>query len=48
MEDLELLDELENRMDLDAAREALREGKTIPWEDVKQELKEGAKGGGRN
>ena len=44
MEDLEMLNELENRMDINAARESLREGKAIPWDDVKQELKEGAKG----
>jgi len=41
VEDLELLERLEDRLDLDAAREALaeteREG-TIAWDDLKREL----------
>jgi prevent-host-death family protein len=49
IEDLELLNELEDRIDLDAAREAMQEGGTIPWEDVKREIREGttASRGGR-
>jgi len=38
LEDLELLEELENRMDLEAARAALKEPGTIPWETVKKRL----------
>jgi prevent-host-death family protein len=38
MEDLTILDELENRIDLDAARKALREHGSIPWEKVKADL----------
>ncbi|MBI5481084.1 MAG: type II toxin-antitoxin system prevent-host-death family antitoxin [Deltaproteobacteria bacterium] len=39
VEDLELLEELEDRLDLEAAREALREpGPNIPWEKVKRDL----------
>lgn len=43
MEDLALLEELENRIDLEAARKALAEmkakgGKPIPWAKVKREL----------
>jgi prevent-host-death family protein len=38
MEDLELLEKLEDRMDLEAAREALKEPGTIPWEKVKADL----------
>lgn len=38
-EDLELLEQLEDRMDLDAARAALREpGPDVAWEDLKAEL----------
>lgn len=37
--DLELLEELENRMDLDAARAALREkGDRVKWGKLKKEL----------
>ena len=37
--DLELLEELENRMDLDAARAALKEkGSRVSWTKVKKEL----------
>jgi prevent-host-death family protein len=36
VEDLELLEELENRADLKAARKALREKGRVPWEDVKK------------
>ena len=38
MDDLALLDELENKIDLDAARKALRERGSIPWEKVKADL----------
>ena len=38
VEDLELLEQLERQLDLDAAREALREPGSIAWEDVKAEL----------
>ncbi|MFU8806446.1 MAG: type II toxin-antitoxin system Phd/YefM family antitoxin [Bradymonadaceae bacterium] len=38
VEDLELLQMLEDRMDMDAAREALAEGETIDWEDFKKDL----------
>jgi prevent-host-death family protein len=39
VEDLELIEAIEDRMDLEAARRALREGgKNIPWEKVKARL----------
>jgi hypothetical protein len=38
IDDIELLEALEDRMDLDAAREALRETGTIPLAKVKAEL----------
>ncbi len=41
MEDLMLLDEIEDRMDLEEARAALAEAEekgTIPWEKVKEDL----------
>ena len=39
IEDVEFLEELEDRADLEAAREALAEGRaTIPWEEIKREL----------
>ncbi len=38
MDDLELLRELEDRMDVAAAERALAEPGTIPWEDAKREL----------
>jgi len=40
VEDLALIRELEDRIDLEAARKALAEanGKFIPWETVKREL----------
>lgn len=39
MEDLELLQRLEDRYDLEAARAALREsGPYVAWEDIKAEL----------
>ncbi len=38
VEDLELLQELEDRIDLAAARKALKEAGRIPWEKVKKDL----------
>jgi prevent-host-death family protein len=38
VEDLELLQELENRIDLAAARKALKEPGRIPWAKVKKDL----------
>ncbi len=39
IEDVEFLEELEDRADLEAAREVLAEGgATIPWEAIKREL----------
>jgi prevent-host-death family protein len=38
VEDLELLQELENRLDLAAARKALKEPGRIPWAKVKKDL----------
>lgn len=41
VEDLELLEELEDRIDLESAREALKEAEkegTIPWSEVKKKL----------
>lgn len=37
-EDLEFLEALEDRADLEAAREALKSGEFIPWEKVKAGL----------
>jgi len=36
--DLRLLEALENRIDLEAARKALEDPSSIPWEMVKAEL----------
>lgn len=38
VEDLALLEALEDELDLEAAREALREPGTIPWKRVKARL----------
>ncbi len=41
IEDLELIEALEDRLDLDDAREALlelREGRPVPWEQIKSDL----------
>ena len=38
IEDLELLQQLEDRMDLDAARAALAQGDTRPFEEFAREL----------
>lgn len=38
VEDLALLEEMEDRMDVEAARKALKEKGRIPWEKVKKDL----------
>jgi len=38
VEDLALLDEMEDRIDLEAARQALKEPGSVPWEEVKKRL----------
>lgn len=38
IEDLAMLEELEDRLDIEAAREALREPGRIPYEEVRREL----------
>ena len=38
VEDLRLLEELEDRMDLDEARKRLKERGRIPWEEIKKKL----------
>lgn len=39
IEDLRFLEELEDRMDVEAARAAMaEEGESVPWEQVKAEL----------
>ncbi|MFO8013780.1 MAG: type II toxin-antitoxin system Phd/YefM family antitoxin [Phycisphaerae bacterium] len=37
-EDLALLESLEDRVDLEAARKALKEKGSVPWDDVKADL----------
>jgi prevent-host-death family protein len=39
IEDLEFLEKLEDEIDLRAAREALKDPRTIPWEVIKKKLK---------
>ena len=39
MEDFELLEKLEDQIDIAAAREALKDPRTIPWETVKKKLR---------
>lgn len=40
LEDLELLEELEDRLDVEAAREALAEsGERLPYEEVRRDLR---------
>ena len=39
IEDVELLEKLEDEIDLAAAREALKDPKTISWETVKKKLR---------
>lgn len=36
--DLVLLEQIEDRMDLEAAREAMKEAGTVSWEKVKKDL----------
>ena len=38
VEDLEILEKLEDRLDIEAARAALKEPGTVPWKKVKKEL----------
>ena len=38
IEDMKLLMELEDHLDLEAAKEALKEEGSIPWDRVKAEL----------
>jgi prevent-host-death family protein len=38
MQDLEFLRELEDRIDLEEAREALRENGSVPWAELKKRL----------
>jgi prevent-host-death family protein len=38
IEDLKLLEEIEDRIDLEAARKALKESGSVPWEKVKADL----------
>jgi len=38
VEDLEVLERLEDQIDLEAAREALKESESIPWEQAKAKL----------
>ena len=39
IEDVELLEKLEDEIDITAAREALKDPRTIPWETVKKKLR---------
>jgi prevent-host-death family protein len=39
IEDIELLERLEDEIDIAAAREALKDSRTIPWEMVKKRLR---------
>jgi prevent-host-death family protein len=39
IEDLEFLEKMEDHIDIKAAREALKEPGTIPWETVKKKLR---------
>jgi prevent-host-death family protein len=38
IEDLKFLDELESRLDIEAARKALKQPGTVPWQKVKRDL----------
>jgi len=38
LEDLELLEKIEDRIDIDDAREALKDPGSIPWEELKKKL----------
>lgn len=37
-DDMQLLERLEDKMDIELAKEALRRGEFIDWKDVKKEL----------
>ncbi len=39
LQDLQFLDELENRLDLEAAQRALKEKGSVSWEALKKRLK---------
>lgn len=39
IEDVELLEKLEEEIDVAAARQALKDRRTVPWEIVKKKLK---------
>ena len=39
IEDVELLEKLEEEIDVAAARKALKDPRTIPWEKIKKDLK---------
>ncbi|MGB8580673.1 MAG: type II toxin-antitoxin system Phd/YefM family antitoxin [Candidatus Sulfotelmatobacter sp.] len=39
IEDVELLEKLEDEIDIAAARKALKDPRTIPWEKIKKDLK---------
>jgi prevent-host-death family protein len=39
IEDVELLERLEDEIDIAAARKALKDPRTIPWEKIKKDLK---------
>lgn len=39
IEDVELLERLEDEIDVAAARKALKDPRTIPWEKIKKDLK---------
>jgi prevent-host-death family protein len=39
IEDVELLEKLEDEIDVAAARKALKDPRTIPWEKIKKDLK---------
>jgi prevent-host-death family protein len=38
VEDLQLLEELEDRMDLEEARKRLKEPGRVPWKEIKERL----------
>jgi hypothetical protein len=39
IEDVELLEKLEDEIDIAAARETLKDPRTIPWETIKKKFK---------
>ncbi len=38
VEDVALLEQLEDRMDIEAARQAIKEGGSIPWSKLRKQL----------